>query len=97
MRRCQRLPELRTPLIPRDEQTYIKGCARTSPQISEENTLSVKNERPMPGTGVTIKRDKGQGTREKVEGKRQKAKGKRQKAKSKEGAPFPLLLCPLSL
>jgi hypothetical protein len=28
MRRCQRLPELRTPLIPRDAQDYIKGRTR---------------------------------------------------------------------
>jgi len=25
MRRCQRLPELRTPLIPRDHRLYIKA------------------------------------------------------------------------
>jgi len=31
MRRCQRLPELRTPLIPRDTRVYIKGCARVLP------------------------------------------------------------------
>ena len=28
MRRCQRLPELRTPLIPRDARDYIKGRTR---------------------------------------------------------------------
>ena len=33
MRRCQRLPELRTPLIPRDAQDYIKGRARAPRSI----------------------------------------------------------------
>jgi len=50
MRRCQRLPELRTPLIPRDALNYIKCCARLKWPISEENTRWLHTERPMPGT-----------------------------------------------
>jgi hypothetical protein len=34
MRRCQRLPELRTPLIPRDAQVCIKPCTRALCAIS---------------------------------------------------------------
>jgi hypothetical protein len=50
MRRCQRLPELRTPLIPRDAWEDIKGCARAKPRIFEENAHRGRRDRPLTWT-----------------------------------------------
>jgi len=50
MRRCQRLPELRTPLIPRDAEVYIKGCAVRGHGSSSKNVHSVGNDRPRTWT-----------------------------------------------
>src|SRR5262245_60010306 len=50
MRRCQRLPELRTPLIPRDAEGYIKGRAVRGHGSSSKNVHSVGNDRPRTWT-----------------------------------------------
>ena len=60
MRRCQRLPELRTPLIPRDTNYYIKR--RTCAIRGIRWKLLAKmhapaGTRPVLGTGLTSRLD----------------------------------------
>jgi hypothetical protein len=50
MRRCQRLPELRTPLIPRDVRDYIKARTDMDQHNCQQNGASARADRPMPGT-----------------------------------------------
>src|SRR5262245_27619450 len=50
MRRCQRLPELRTPLIPRDAEGYIKGCAVRDHGSSSKNAHVAVRNRPLTWT-----------------------------------------------
>ena len=57
MRRCQRLPELRTPLIPRDAQGYIKPCTQAVRPKSQQNVHPRASDRPMWGTRLTSTRD----------------------------------------
>ena len=53
MRRCQRLPELRTPLIPRDAKVNIKLRTRAVRGISWQNAHPRLRDRPIRGTRLT--------------------------------------------
>jgi hypothetical protein len=50
MRRCQRLPELRTPLIPRDAGDYIKGRTGAVCEKLQQNEAVFVIDRPKRWT-----------------------------------------------